>query len=100
VPPDKQDIWGTTPLWHAAAQGHTDTVRVLLATNAVDVNATSVSKRTPLFWPAASSYVEVVKLLLSHGVQQNYYDVDGRSPLMIARLYGQTKVVDILASRI
>jgi hypothetical protein len=38
VPPDEKDSLGRTPLWYAAAQGHTDTVRVLLATNAVDVN--------------------------------------------------------------
>ena len=98
VPPDEQDIRGTAPLWHAANQGDMDTVRILLATNAVDVNATSISNRTPLFWTAACGHVEIVKLLLSHGAEHDYHDVDGRSPLMIARLYGQTKVVNVLAS--
>jgi len=99
VPPDKQDVWGTTPLWHAAAQGHTDIVRVLLATKAVDVNATSISKRTPLFWPAADGHVKVIELLLNHGAKHHYEDVDGRSPLTIARVHGQTKVVKILEAK-
>jgi ankyrin repeat protein len=63
----------------------------------VDVNATNVRKQMPLFWPAAYGHVEVVELLLSHGAQQNYEDVDGRSPLTITRIHGNTKIVDILA---
>jgi ankyrin repeat protein len=99
VPPDEQDTQGATPLWHAAAHGHTDIVRVLLETNAVDVNATSVDKRTPLFWPVARGYVEVVKLLLDYGAQQNYEDKAGRSPLTIARIRGQTEIVKILEAK-
>jgi ankyrin repeat protein len=99
VPPDKQDTRGATPLWHAAARGHIDIVRVLLETNAVDVNATSVSKRTPLFWPAAHGHVKVVKLLLDYGAQQNYEDKVGRSPLKIARIHGQAKIVKILEAK-
>jgi hypothetical protein len=96
TPPDKKDIWGTTPLWHAASKGHIDVVRVLLGTNAVDVNAESVSQRTPLFWSAASGHVEIVKLLLGHGAQQDYTDTDGRSPLAIANYHGRAEVVDIV----
>ena len=32
--------------------------------------------------------VEVVKLLLNHGAEQNYEDKDGRSPLTIASIHG------------
>lgn len=96
VSADMKDIRGTTPLWHAAARGHTDAVKVLLATNAVDVNVASIANRTPLFWPAARGYSEVVKLLLEHGAKQDYVDVDGKSPLTIAQLRGKTVVVEIL----
>ena len=98
TPPDKKDIRGTTPLWHAASMGHTDIVRILLATNSVDVNVESVSRRTPIFLTAASGYVEIVKLLLAHGARQDYTDKDGWSPLAIARLYRQDIVADVLAN--
>lgn len=62
------------------------------------MNATSISKRTPQFWPAAIGHVVVVKLLLKHGAQQNYRDEDGRYPLTIASIHGRTKIVEILES--
>ncbi|KAF1966557.1 ankyrin [Bimuria novae-zelandiae CBS 107.79] len=99
VPPDERDTKGATPLWHAVARNHIDTVRVLLATNAVDVNTTIIGKRTPLFWAAALGYREVVNLLLSHGAKHDYKDVNGRSPLAVARIYGQTKIVQILEAK-
>jgi hypothetical protein len=96
IPPDERDIRRTTPLWHAASKGHKGVVQVLLSTNAVDVNAASVANRTPLFWSAAYGYIDIVELLLSHGASQDYVDVDGRSPLTIAKYLGQAKTVDIL----
>jgi hypothetical protein len=98
TPPDKKDIRGTTPLWHAASNGHLDIVRILLATNAVDVNVESVARRTPIFWTAAKGHVEIVKLLLDHGARQDYTDEDGQSPLAIAQLHGQDTVVDVLTN--
>lgn len=92
VPPDTQDMRGMTPLWRAAARGHTNIVRILVEINAVDVNVKSVTKRTPLFWPAARGHAEVVKLLLKYGAQQNCKGKDGRSPLTIARMRGKQRM--------
>jgi ankyrin repeat protein len=83
TPPDKKDVRSTTPLWPAASNGHTDIVQVLLATNAVDVNAESDAQRTPILWAATDGHVEIVKLLLAHGARQDYTDEDGQSPLAI-----------------
>jgi hypothetical protein len=96
IPPDEKDIHMATPLWHAAFDGHKGAVQVLLSTNAVDVNAANVENRTPLFWSAAAGYVDIVELLLDHGASQDYVDADCWSPLAIADLYGEAKVVDIL----
>ena len=96
VPPDTQDMRGITPLWRAAADGHANVVRILLETNAVDVNVRSLTKHTPLFWAAARGHAEVVRLLLKHGAQQNCKDKDGRSPLIIARTKGQMQIINIL----
>jgi ankyrin repeat protein len=97
VPVDSKDIRGATPLWHAASENHTDTVRALLGTNAVDVNAADIDGRTPLFWPSAFGDVEIVKLLLDHGAQKDHMDNDGKSPYMMAQSYRQARVLDLLA---
>jgi ankyrin repeat protein len=99
IPPDERDIYLTTPLWHAASRGHQGVVQVLLATNAVAVNAASVSNRTPLFWSAAHGHTDIVELLLSYGASQDYVDVHGWSPLAIARHYGQAEVAAVLIKR-
>ena len=96
IPPDKPNIHGVTPLGRASQSGHKEAVQVLLATNAVDVNAWSRARRTPLFWAAANGHSEVVQLLLDHGAEQNYTDEDGRSPLTIAQFYCQAEVINIL----
>lgn len=96
IPVDSKDIWGATPLWNAASGRHIKSVQALLATNAVDVNAADVDGRTPLFWPAANGYIEIVKLLLDHGAEQDYVDVDGKSPFTIAQLYRRTGVLSVL----
>ncbi|KAH8649711.1 hypothetical protein BGZ60DRAFT_569767 [Tricladium varicosporioides] len=96
ISPDMQNIHGTTPLWVASHCGHLEVVKVLLATNAVDVNVRSVSRRTPLFWTAAYGHFEVIQLLLDHGARQDYTDKEGSSPLSIAQCYGRYNVVDIL----
>jgi ankyrin repeat protein len=85
----------TTPLWHAAFEGHKGVVQVLLSTNAVNVNAASVANHTPLFLSAACGHTDIVKLLLSHGASQDYVDSDGWSPLAIAKYYGHAKIVGI-----
>ena len=62
----------------------------------VRVNVRSVAGQSLLFPAAANGHVEVVKLLLGHGIEQNYVDKNGRSPFSVAQLYRRTDVIDIL----
>ncbi|KAF2740308.1 hypothetical protein EJ04DRAFT_548375 [Polyplosphaeria fusca] len=96
VPFDRRNIRGETPLWQAAQCGHKGVVQLLLGTKAVDVNVRSNAGRTPIFWASANGHAEIVGLLLGDGAEQHYTDEGGRSPLCVARSYGQSKVVDIL----
>ncbi|OCK87689.1 ankyrin, partial [Cenococcum geophilum 1.58] len=60
IPPDRPNIRGVTPLWRASHSGRKEVVQVLLTTNAVDVNAWSIARQTPLFWAAAHGHSKVV----------------------------------------
>jgi len=73
IPPDKPNIRGVTPLWRASHSGRKEVVQVLLTTNAVDVNAWSTARQTPLFWAAAHGHSTVVQLLLDHGAEQKLH---------------------------
>ena len=88
VEPDLKDTIGRSPLWMAAASGHSEVVQVLLSTNSVDINSKSLSARSPIFWAAACGYKTVVKLLLEAGADPKDVDEDGNTPLSIAKENG------------
>ncbi|OXV08497.1 hypothetical protein Egran_03740 [Elaphomyces granulatus] len=96
VAPDLKNIRGATPLWHAARRGHTAVVEALLATGAVDVNSQNIDGCTPLFWAAANGYTRVVQLLLDKGAHVHHKDINGKTPISVAREHGRRGVLDIL----
>ena len=106
---DGADEWGCTPLFNAAANGHSDCVKLLLeagadikATDSIlamaagsgnpecvrilidagaDVNAVDKYKYTPLHMAAFNGHGECVKLLIAKGAKINARDIDGETPL-------------------
>ncbi|KAF7909978.1 uncharacterized protein EAF01_003696 [Botrytis porri] len=85
-----------TPLWIAATYGHIEVVQLLLETKSVNVNATDVSGRSPIFWAAANGYEEIVWLLLNTGADPTFIDVNGDTALLVSKRYGRRKTVDML----
>ncbi|GJN88570.1 hypothetical protein Rhopal_001536-T1 [Rhodotorula paludigena] len=64
---DVQDKYSqATPLCHAASEGHTESVKVLLAAGA-DVHAVDEFKRTPIHYAAWQGHVDCVNLLIDAG---------------------------------
>ncbi|KAI9776598.1 MAG: hypothetical protein M1839_009502 [Geoglossum umbratile] len=98
--PDLQDSYGRTPLSWAAENGHEAAVKLLLATEKIDVDSkNSYNRRTPLSWAAENGQEAVVKLLLA----TEKVDVDskdssngGRTPLSWAAENGHEAVVKLL----
>ena len=73
-------------LWVAVGRWNTVAVKLLLDTEAVDVNRRGLHGQTPLFRAAAHGSEEIVQLLLSRGADVSLQDGDGITPLAIAVL--------------
>ena len=90
-----------TPVHVAAAQGHVETLRLLLdnteEASVVDTPATSVSA-TPLMLATYPGHVSCVQLLLQYGSNIRARDISGRSAVMWAVFAGQEECVRILLS--
>ena len=115
---DTIENWrGQTPLMWAAAEGHVDTMKVLVEAGA-DVNARSsivVWERqrteeprdkwlppggmTPLLFAARDGKVASVKALLDAGADINLVDPDQHTPLILALSNGQFDVAGVLIER-
>jgi uncharacterized protein len=84
--------WMTgTPLNSAAAGGHTDVARVLLASGA-DPNARQASGWTPLHSAAHNGDLELVELLLARGADPAATNDDGATVLSMAEEAGNADV--------
>jgi len=97
VEPDLKNPYQISPLWIAAAKGHTRVVQLLLGTKLVSVNSKSISRRPPIFWAAANGYEDVVGLLLEAGADPSVMDKDGQTPLSMATRYGHAKIAKMLS---
>lgn len=74
----------STPLFTAASNGRTDSVKLLLD-NGASVDRSCFSGTTPLMGAAASDgHADVIALLLQRGADPNAQDDDGNSALMMS----------------
>ncbi|KAI9764578.1 MAG: hypothetical protein M1839_005804, partial [Geoglossum umbratile] len=80
--PDLQDSYGRMPLSWAAERGREGVVKLLLATEKVDLDSKDTSGQTPLSLAAERGHEAVVKLLLAtEKVDLDPKDTSGRTPL-------------------
>ncbi|KAF2175872.1 hypothetical protein K469DRAFT_763229 [Zopfia rhizophila CBS 207.26] len=80
--PDVKDSSGRTPLSWAAENGHEVVVKLLLATERVDLDSKDKDGQTPLWRAAEKGHEAVVELLLARrDVDVNSKDVSGITPL-------------------
>ncbi len=87
-----------TPLGAAAALGHTEIVRALLAAGA-DVNAKDESGRTALIVTSIGGHLEIVHLLLDKGAPIDVQGTDGATALHAAVRFGHPELAAVLLAR-
>jgi len=88
---------GAMPLYAAAYNGLTETVKVLLSDSNTDVNASrNDDGATPLYAAAYHGHAEIVKLLLDHNADVNARCHTGDTALDIAAQKGHSKIVKLL----
>ena len=73
----KDDEYGVTPLWLAAANGHEAVVKLLLEKGAELESKDDKCGCTPLLFAASSGYEAVVKLLLEKDAELESKDDQG-----------------------
>ena len=89
---------GETPLIIAAKYGETNIVQYLLEKKAdADVQMYD-DKCTALIFACAGGFQDIVKMLLTYGVNVNLYDKYNNSPLIFAINNGHTEIVEMLIS--
>jgi cytochrome c2 len=101
APIDAPDGSGATPLYLAAAEGHTDVVTRLLAAGADagrQVSGPFGSTGTPIHVAARYGHLEVVRILLKAGVDPNLADDGVGPPLHSALRRGHAAVAELLKS--
>lgn len=97
--PDLKNPRHVFPLWVAATNGHLKVVQILLGTNLVDVNSKGISRRSPIFWAAARGRNGIVRLLLEAGADYTFEDINGDTPLSMAKKNGHDKIAKMMFSR-
>jgi ankyrin repeat protein len=95
---DVRDPQERTPLSHAASQGNTEIIMLLLERN-VEVDSRDNCGRTPLSYAARDGHTEAIRLLLERNSEVNSKDGYGRTPLSYAARDGHTEAVRLLLER-
>jgi ankyrin repeat protein len=92
---DARDNIDFTPLFWVVCSGHVDSVRVLLQRGArTDDPHDSVFGRTVLHIRVRAGNIEVVRLLLEHGMDVNARDREGKTPSQFTE---QREILELLS---
>eukprot|EP00741_Cyanophora_paradoxa_P021266 tig00021348_g20526.t1 len=83
-------------LWNSAMRGDLETVRNILAGNAIGVHSVDADGSTALFSACAGGHMHVLKYLLIMGADRNHQNKRGETPLMYALVHKRDTVTRYL----
>ncbi|KAK8951857.1 Ankyrin repeat domain-containing protein 2 [Platanthera zijinensis] len=92
---DEEDSEGRRALHFACGYGEVECARILLEAGAA-VDALDKNKNTALHYAAGYGRKECVALLLEHGAAVTLQNLDGKTPIDVARLNNQDEVLKLL----
>jgi CDK inhibitor PHO81 len=95
----RRDIYGRTALSYAAMSGHADVCTYLLSLDAVDASSADLDGFSPLVLAVMSGQVEVVRILLAHGVSVEAAGTSDLIPLCLASQGGHAEITQMLLQR-
>jgi ankyrin repeat protein len=102
--PNAPDEKGQVPLYLALRDGAPAVARVLIASPALQVDATNPANETPLMMAALRGDIEAAQLLLRRGAQVNrsgwtplHYAASGPQPPLVALLLERGAVIEALS---
>ena len=88
---------GSTPLYVASQNGHTDIVAILLGTPGIHINQHNNINQTPLNIASDNGNTEIVRLLLQQpNIDLNKQDDWNDSPLGAAKKKNHTEIIQLL----
>ncbi|XP_066293531.1 histone-lysine N-methyltransferase EHMT2-like isoform X3 [Branchiostoma lanceolatum] len=92
---NQKDMEGLTCLHLAAKAGNLDICKYLLSTGSIDVNVQDEGGWNPMIWAAEHKHLDIVKLLLSRGADQNLRDNEENICLHWAAFSGSVDVAEV-----
>jgi ankyrin repeat protein len=91
---------GNSPIYHACAEGHIETVNLLMALPGNNhLRHSGSHDDTPLHGAASNGHVDIMRLLLDSGIDINAYRKDGKTALHIAMHNDHADAFDLLLER-
>lgn len=87
-----------TPLYMAAANGHTECVAILLSQHGETLDYVNLEDETALFAAARNGHVDCVRRLMCAGADYRTYNSSGDTALLIAARNGHEKVIRALTN--
>ena len=89
-------VWKNSKLFDAVLDNDTSAVRTCLITDELDVNEYSPEGISALHIASAAGYLECVELLVECGANVDVSDVNNRTPLEYAVIYGNFECASLL----